>query len=393
MGELAEMVARGAALPLRLRSSEHTLYSLGRPLAALYAEQTSSCHNGNDLVRAGFTTAVVEAPGMSAIIPESMRVEQVLGEQIRLASFNTRVPDGGNLRVHVLWGERGTKADRARIRELRIHILRLHSIYELMRFLASPVIVRSKLPLAHEQGQVGFDHLQRTLLECVRVVRRRDAIAGTPLPAVLNAAFFSRNFMDRDLQSMLTQTLGSMRRRVRDEIEILARDEIRRERENTLAEAERTDKAASTIIINLAKGAIMGDTYKVGKNTGPIGPNSTVVGANGRNASVVGPVIGTGSNVGGHITADVVTINQQDFSREHLLADLAALRDHFMSNLDRKGAKITDELRAAERSIEEGDHSGLVGSLKKAGSWISGAVGQIGTGLAQAAIEAAMGMS
>lgn len=391
--EVIGFVKAGAALPVRLRSEEHTLFTLGNPLAKFYAQQTSLERASDGLVRAGHITAVVEAPGLTAKIPDKMRTEQVDGSHIQLASFDTKVLGRGNLRVHVLWGDRGTKGDRARIRELRIHILRLHSIYELMRFLASPAASLPDLPFADTQGLAGFDHLQRTLLGCVRAVRRRDAIGGAPLSAVLNAAFFSRHFMGRDLQSMLNQSLDAMRPHVRDEVKLLIDEEDCRAVENLAAEERRNQLAAQTIIINNIKGDHMGDKYKIGKNTGPVGPGSTVNGANGSNAQMIGSVTGNGSQLGGVITAETVTISNREFQREDLLTDLVKLHEHFSASNDRRGLKVAKKLSEAGESIEQGDSKKLIEALKKTGTWIADTTGQIGTGLAQAAIQAAIGIS
>ncbi|WAJ34386.1 hypothetical protein OUO20_05475 [Arthrobacter sp. FX8] len=242
IGELVQLVSAGAALPVRLRSEENPLIRLGKPLAQHYARQTSIERASDGLVGSGWVTAVVEAPGLDCTIPEWMRGEKVERTHIQLASHDTSVPGGGNLRIHVLWGGRRTTGDRTLIRALRIHILRLHSIYELLRFLASGASTRSGFPYSAVPGEKGFDNLQNTLLECARIVNKPDAIGGLPLPDVLNTAFFSRQFADRDLPQMFGQTLNAMRPKVIKAVNTLIEKEARRFENNVATFVTDTDR-------------------------------------------------------------------------------------------------------------------------------------------------------
>lgn len=391
LGELVNLVATGAALPVRLRSREHTLYTLGKPLAEHYAHQTSEDRAGDGLVRAGFITAVVEAPGLTGNIPEWMRTERVTGSHIQLASHDTEVSGGGRLRVHVLWGDRGTTGDRALIRQLRIHIMRLHSIYELLRFLASPAALHANLPFSETPDEKSFDHLQRTLYECMRIVERPDAIGGAPLSAVLNAAFFSRQFANRDLPSMLGQTLDNMRPKVVKKVKRFIKNEDRRLVDDLAAEEERNRFNLTQIIFE--KGASMGDIYKIKNNNGPVGPNSKIIGPVGKNAKVVGTVTGDDSQVSGNISAKKVTIDEKPFKRAELLDELVKLRDHLRESNDQEAQQAGQELVLIENHLHNEDAKGFVGALQKAGKYAMNAAGQIGMGLAQTAISAAMGLS
>lgn len=388
LAQLADFVASAAALPVHLRAKSdrraaHPMVKLGKPLAADYASMTSPLRNGDRMVGAGQITVVVEAPGMVPEIPRSVRTEQLRSSRVQLASLNASVPGGGSMKIHVLWDNRGTKGDRKRIRELRIHILRLHSIFELMRFLASPVVLHSKLPLADSPGTPGFDQLQRTILECVRVVRTQAAIGNVSPLSILDAAFYSKNFVDRDLQMMLRRLLGAMRPKVSKEVELFIEEEERRSAANLRADQERNQLGPKTIIIN---GEIMSNFYEI---------NGPVVGPVGDNAKVEGNLVGGTAHIEGDLVAGsgrTISFRGKSFPSDVLLEELRILRDHISKTDAKEGPDAVEQLAEAQEKAESGDSNGVLAALKKAGTWVLGITSQIGVPVAQAALEAALGV-
>lgn len=388
--EVAHAVVAAAAIPVRVRDTEARdavpLLNLGSSLASRYARHTSHLRDGDPLVRSGRTTVVVEAPGLSLEGAGAPSFERLAGTRIHLSSFDRSVPGGGRIRVHVLWDDHGSKGDRKRIRELRIHILRLHSIYELMRSMAS---LPSSLTLAEKRGDAGFDALQAALLACVRVVRHKpDRALGR---SVLETAFSSRNFVDRDLDLMWDRALGQMRPRVRREVQEFLDAERERGIRDELAARTRDQGGPVTVIVTpkyLTKNGdiVSGSKYRIdGDVAGPVGDGARVEGnvVAGR-ARVVGNVIaGTGHTI---------TIGHDAFPSEQLAAELRALHEHLAVQEDTESEAVVAVLTDAEEKAKAGDAPGVVVALKKAGSWAAGVASQIGVQVAAAAIKASVGM-
>jgi hypothetical protein len=373
---LADVIALGASLPVHLRSDPpavtRSLLTLGKPLAAHFAQRTSAVSDGARLVSAGRITAVVEAPGINIHTDGAIRSEQLEGGRIRLASTNVAVPGGGSLRCHVLWSTTRSKGDRKRIRELRIHILRLHSIFELMRFLCSHIVIES---MADVVGSIGFDQLQQTLLSCVRVVRTRQSPGDTGAGRVLDTAFFSKSFVDRDLELMLARALGAMRPKVRNEVEEFLASERRRAAYDLIASRQRERLEAETIIM------VQGDYNQGNKYV----VSGTVVGPVGDNATVQGNVIGD--------PGQTITIGCRTFASSDLASELQQLRVELSKSQPPDGVDVEVPLRDAEHEAARGNASGVVAALKKLGAWVIGVGERIGVPLATAAIQASIGLS
>ncbi|MEN8582135.1 hypothetical protein ABFP37_05410 [Burkholderia sp. RS01] len=385
--ELFDLIASGATLPVHLRSDEpgrtHPLFKLGKPLARHYALSTSNERGGDPLVDSGLMAVVVEAPGLTALLPKSFRAKRIRGSQIQLASRDVTLPDGKKLRVHVLSSEWGAKAVRKRIRELRIHLLRLHSASELMGCIAS--LTQHSLPIAEKKGEYGFDALQFALRECVKSLQDDKAIGDASPESVLRAVS-SRTFGD-DLQLKYERMLGAMRPKVGRE--------INRFLESVLVDKQPTVGMERANQIHQQAPTTNHHHYYEGVNTmnfqfhgqvtaGAIGPDAKVeIGVFGNDTKVEGDIV----------TADTLTIGNKEFDRETLLKELIQLRDHFRASNDEGATEAADQLALAASEAERKNSSGMIRLLKSTGTWIADAAGSIGAGVAQAAIQAAIGLS
>jgi hypothetical protein len=373
---LTGTIGAGASLPVRLRSDElhvtRSLVTVGKPLAAHFAKETSAIRDGASMVGSGKITAVVEAPGVRVETDEDIRSEQLEGGRIHLASTNVAIQGGGSLRCHVLWSAGRSKGDRKRIRELRIHILRLHSIFELMRFLCSHAVVNS---LSETRGTQAFDHLQRTLLSCVRIVRTQASPGDTAAGRVLDTAFFSENFVDRNLELMLARMLDAMRPRVRLEVEEFLESERQRAADN-LAASELRERLGTGGII------VVQENYNDKSSKYSLGGSGNVFGAVGDNASVHGNVTGGAGNT--------LTIGGQAFVASELVAELQTLREALSSTPEAIDAMAP--VQEAQDEAAKGNAVGVVAALKRAGKWALDVAERIAVPVATAAIKAAMGL-
>lgn len=252
---LATSVAALAGISTRVRGEEnktHRLLTAGPPLADRYAAATSPAAGSGNLVGAGRITAVVEAAGVT-VDTDIAEIHQTLAlGRITLTSLDVAVPGGGSVRCHILHSSSRSTGDRKRIRELRIHILRLNSIFELMRFLTGPAVTGASAGIADTPGSAAFDRLQQTMLECVRTVRTDSKPGGADPQLLLDTALFARRLVDLELQNMLTRMLASARPRVRREVEAVLESERAKE------------PAEATYVVNVSGGVV-----------GTIGDNGT----------------------------------------------------------------------------------------------------------------------
>ncbi len=230
--ELSDDVGNLAGLPVRVRSDQvgttRRLITSGSQLAERYATATSAAPGSRRLVGPGRIASVVEAAGVDVADDFRGGHETAMLGRIRLSSLDVPVVGGGVVRCHVLSSSSTSTGDRKRIRELRIHLLRLHSIFELMRFLTSQAVTGASAGIAEEPGTPAYDRLQQTLLACARTVRTGAAPGRADPEVLLDTAFFARQLVDADLQTMLTRVLASARPKVRAEVEELFESERKR---------------------------------------------------------------------------------------------------------------------------------------------------------------------
>lgn len=378
MVEISHAVAQAAALPVRVRSAGRSvdpvrLLMAGSPLASRFAFHTSASESSTaGIVRAGRTTVVLEAPGQIPCDANNFRSEQLSVSGINLVSFDVRVDGGGDVRCHVLWDQSGSKGNRKKIRELRIHILRLHSIHELMRHLASSVVTSSKAEISDAEGTPGFDALQQTLLSCVRTVLSRERPGGARPEAILDTAFFAQNFNERNLTNLLDRTISAMRPKVRNAIVAFHESEEQRQRDNAEADLQRQLQQKPTVIVERLEFVTK---YVVSGNIGAVGDN-----AQARN------------NVIGGAPTDFL-IGETKISRELLMAELRALRESLVVS---NQANVDEDVRAvasAELELRNGQDSAATNSLRKVANWAVDAATAIGAGVAATAIAAASGLA
>jgi len=376
--EVGRVVANAAALPVELRShspahDRERLMRIGVPLARRFVAQTSPREAmPTPLVCAGRTAVVVEMSGLSPSDLNVVDVEHLHIDGIDLASFDVVAHGGGSLRCHVLWDAEGSRRNRKRIRELRIHILRLHSIYELIRFLASSAITSHKASISDVVGSAGFDALQRTLLSCLRIVRAPVHPGGADSKTVLDTAFSAHNFIDRDLNSILDRTLSAMRPKVRDEVLRYYEAENARLRENEEARLARSDSTRPPLIVI---GDLHMSTYEF---------NDSNIGAVGDHAVAHDNVIGN--------TADRVAVGGLALSRSELVSALGSLQSQLAEREDGESAEALVALQSAQAELKSGNDKAAIASLRRAGKWALAAATSVGGGVAATAISAALGL-
>lgn len=385
---MVDMIAGGAALHVRVRSHEAsqplTLLKSGKSLASRYASQTSPHRAGDSLVKSGIMAVVVEAPGLTSAFPNSENARMLCDGRIQLRTLDADVPGGGKMKIHFLSDENGTKGDRKRIRELRVHILRLHSIFELMRMLASSSLDTSQLPFEENEGTPGFNRLQRTLLESMRVVERGIGTNYSLPSPLLDSAFFLNDFAGTNLDGTLGRLLTKMRPKVRNSVEAAFAHDREYASRNLAFGKEAFLESNLSINNYYMNGSVVGDSYEVkGDVNGVLGKNAKFEGTSfGRSARVTrSQISGTNFNI---------DIGGRDFPQEELIADIRALREHLIETGDDSNKEAGDLLREAELEIQHGRSVGARKALKRFGEMALDMAGQIGAGLAQAAIQVSM---
>jgi len=377
--DIEQVVKRASALSVRVKTNEGApsstrLLNAGKSLAARIADQTSSSSStAKLLVYPGKTTAVLEAPGFALSDVESARTHELSVGGIGLVSFDARVEGGGDVRCHVLWDPSGNKGNRKLIRELRIHILRLHSIHQLMHRLASGAVTSESANISDVPGTVGFDALQRTLLSCVRTIQTRSRPGGADSKTVLDTAFFAENFSEPNLSTALERTVSAMRPKVRAEVVAFVKAEEQRMRENATEEQERQRRHETAI--NIGEFTLHNQYVINGGNIGAVGDN----------ARAEGSVF--------NAPAALITIGDQEVSRADLLAELGTLRADLSAG-DQEGADTAAEaIQAAEVALQDGEDAAAIRYLGKLARWTVSASTAIGVSVAAVAIRAALGMN
>lgn len=384
---VVETISAAALLPVRVRGespdSMIPLRQAGKSLSSRFSTQTANrqAPGKPELVKAMHPCVVVEAPGRSGSLDRSIRAQQLRIGNIRLASFDADTGSTRSIRCHVLWDTTGSKADRKRIRQLRIHILRLHSVYEFLRFLASSRISGPNSPISSTTGEPGFDALQQALLSCARLAESANTPAGGDVDSLLNVAFSGRNFSDRKLPDMLDRALTGMRPKVRNELEDFLSSEKRRASRNSNINLGRGNHSASHII------------FKDGVNNVYIGGRSIVSKFNIKGDNF--GAIGDGSSINNSVIGDtskLIKIGNENLPSETLQQELLQLRAQVLetSRLDKE--EIAQVLESAEESARIGDGENVRRRLRGVGTWVFETASSIGKSVAAAAIAVAIGI-
>jgi hypothetical protein len=119
-----------------------TLLRAGRRLAGHFAQLTAVPavrELSRGMVRAGRPVLAVEAPARIPALDLGLRVERYPIADLELLSFMLPVPGARPLRCYVISSRDGSSSTRRRIRELRVHVLRLHSIDQFLTALTNEV--------------------------------------------------------------------------------------------------------------------------------------------------------------------------------------------------------------------------------------------------------------
>lgn len=359
VSDLKKVVQAAAALSVRIgpvnTGSSASLLRAGKALAERYNFHTSAGSPPRQLVRAGTSVAVLEAPGLRPA-DEKARTNRF---GVAMTSFTIPVIGGGQLRTHVLWDTEGTADNRKRIREARIHILRLQSIREFLRFLAS--MSRDETLLASKPSHAGYDPLQRTLLSCIRIADR-NALEGHIDPeAILNAAFPHERIFENDLEILLKRTLAGMRPKVPAEAQAFIYGEKQR--------------VVSPDVKPRSQESVVHNYHITANNIGAVGDNAKIknlkVGTEGRMLEIGGQSVAVGP----------------------LLEELRKLDATATNDDSLEATECSERIRSIEASLEAGDDEGAVASLRKLGRWAMSSSNTLGLTIVASAVTYALGLS
>lgn len=339
------------------------LLKSGPLIVERYSHQTSrkSYDLPTNLVKSGRTIAVLEAPGQLANDVGIYKNNTAKIANTRITSISVNSGSSSNFELYILWSETSSKSARKNIREIRIHLLRLQSIYSLLRTIAS---LSNSNNLSDEIGTDGFNALQRSLLSCIRFVHGRTRPGGESARKILNTVFRTTDF-GAQLDELLPRTLSSMRPKVQKEIESFQELE-------SLRLQQTGHQSATPPIYNLSGVFTMSNHNNFHLN----GDNLGNFGANDR------------TSVNNNFFNGQLTIGSQTFSRNDLVADLVRV-----SESDPNDGKNFSQLDSAIELLNQKKDKKALETLRTIGPWISKTASAISAGTAVAAINSLLGIS
>lgn len=253
-------------------------------------------------------------------------------------------------------------ADPVALRNLRIHLWRLHNEREVLKSILAFCIEERLTPAKSDTLR---DYLAR---QSDRL--RRGRTEGFMQRDLVNYAYQLDDLVNRNDISKLKAILDSLSPGISASVMPIA---------SSRSQGFMPEQMPQTLVY-LENGNIMIEdrSQKIGKveNAGAIiGTEATVSGGNfqGSGAQLIGG-------------ADEVDLNR-------LAVELSSLRAELRS----RAVEVEQDLAVAgvaeaERAAAEGDQTGVINALRKAGSWALSVATEIGTTLAAAVIQKAIGM-
>lgn len=372
--QIPQLVALLSALPIRVRgedrgSAQSQVLTVGRRIADRFSRHTLAERFGRQrLVTNGLTTVIVEMPGMSPLDEVPCKSRSTSAGGVTLTTFEVERSDGGKIRVHMVSEATGSKDGRRKVRELRIHVARLHSFSELLRALSSNSVTSPNAPISDEKGTPGFDALQRTLLSCSRSLNAASKPGGLPSNKIFEAAYYATPLGRKDFITRLERTLSAMRPKVRESVlTAVALDKAAVEQ----AENTYSLQTENRSVVNMSKVNITVS----GDNNGNIGERIQV------QDMIVSP------------SKTFFFIGEARVDRLELAGELNALASLLANNEGFSDSASIEAIKDAEVAVRGGNDDVARSRLKRTSEWVLDAAKSVGEGIAAAAIIYTLGMN
>ena len=366
---------RGPKSPLRsslLRSGHILAEHFGRSTAMPMVRNL-----GRSFVKAGRPVLTVEAPGLTPVLDMNRRTDRYQIDDLKLFSCLLPIKHGRPLRCYWITSDDASPAARRRVRELRIHVLRLHSIDQFLTGLTSTVqqSTRSRTTFAVTPS-AAYDRLQLAIVSVLRTLRSVRVAGIGPTPNLLSAAFLAHEFIeDYALQVLERRLLAAARPAVLRGLRSLVDDEADRRLTDGVLDSLR-DRAG---VLTILEGGLHMSKYDLrGANVGAVGDN----------ASASDFVQGQNLNV--------IRVEGQEFDRFQLATELsklhAAITQGNVPGSEGSVDKNQMALKEAETAARAGNGEGVKASLSKLSRWVLRLAQATGSAVAAAAIAHTLGL-
>lgn len=237
----------------------------GRPLAKHFLHATTAVTSDPSSIRPwwlspGRPLVLVQYDARQALdLPKGTHIKQFSSDGIRLdyANINYR---GTSTSTWYLGFEKG--ANRATFRELRLHLMRLHSEMQCMMLILQSA---QSGKLASKPHTPEFDALQQFLNDSLRLIRAKRRY-GLPQAPLLQASLSAVDAVPQEEADLLLSELSFARRQIREKVE---------------AYAAQTRNRQSTMIFTGGGPVVTGDwrNYNIdvgGDFSGVVGEHNTV---------------------------------------------------------------------------------------------------------------------
>jgi hypothetical protein len=355
-----------------------TLAKVSDHLAEHFARATSTSairESSPKLVEAGRPVIAMEGTGVVPALDLAREIDRYEIGNIEVLGFILPIPGARPVQCYCIFSRDGSRASLRKVRELRIHLLRLHSIHEFLARLASRASSNEwrPVPLATARS-AAYDRLQQAITETYRILRRVELSEIGSTPNLLSAAFLAHEFItDDSLRVLERRLLASVRPAVLKKLRELADQERERAQLDKILEANRDRSGVLTII---GRGAKVSKYDIHDSNIGAVGDNASASGfAQGQNAQVL-------------------TIDDHDVDRFKLVAELRQLRQSISQSQtqDEDTIEALDALSEAEDAAKAGNGERVKTSLAKLGRWVLRLAEATGVAVAAEVIRRAAGL-
>jgi hypothetical protein len=325
-------------------------------------------------VEAGRPVMTIEGTGTVPTLDLAQRIERYKIEDVEVLGFSLPISGARHAQCYCIFSRDSSRASSRKTRELRIHLLRLHSIHEFLARLTNRAVINARGPwgLATERS-AAYDRLQQAIIEIYHTLRRAELAEIGSTPNLLSAAFLAHEFITNySLQVLERRLLSSVRPAVLRKLRQLADEERERAQLDKILNAQRDRSGVLTII---GRGARM-TKYEVHGGAGAVGDN----------ASASNFALGEG--------AQVLTIDGHNVDRFKLVAELRHLQESIAQS-ETQDAETNDAQRAlseAEDAAKAGNGERVKASLAKLGRWVLRLAEATGAAVAGEEIRRAAGL-
>lgn len=345
---------------------------MGPPLArALDAATTVGGPSGR--VTAGASAVAIEVDERD-IVSSAWLEEWDIGDGLRLAA---RTVAFAGREVNVFLVKRPARFDRDRARELRVHVLRLHSEREYLRRLARLLSVEGFIEgCEHAQAERVQDALNQCLAALTRAARYGFSAAE------IRAAFAADRTLSGAELEVLTERIQRFRPVIGKRLKRLNElEDASEERWRDLFERNPNQRIPIYIReLNMAK----------------YDQRGSQIGAAGDKASATNFSFGGQLNLGEMSAADAEALRSAlQTLRRHLAEQLLAESVIEVGSEAISPTQIGDAIGAlseAEAAVSARDEQRAQGALRRSGRWLASFAQQVGAELAAAAIRGALGL-